>query len=140
MEYKKIDNHYIVRIDKDEEAVSKIKELCSKENIKCGYISAIGAAKKVEIGLFNTNTKEYKTNVKEGMFEITSLIGNISLMDNNVYTHLHINFSDEATNVYGGHLVSVIVSATMEAIITVIDGEVTRAFNEEIGLNLLNIE
>ena len=125
MEYKKFGEHYVVRIEKGEEVISKLKELCLQENIRLGSISGLGAANEVEIGLFNTETKEYKTTVMKGMFEITSLIGNITRKDASLHT-------------YGGHLVRVQISATSEIIVTVIDGEVNRRFDENIGLNLFD--
>lgn len=141
MEYKRIDDrHYVVRINKDEEVLEQLSLLCSKENINAGEIKGIGASNKVEIGLFNTSTKEYKTTVKEGMFEITSLLGNISRKDANVYLHCHINFSDASLNTYGGHLVKCYISATCEIIVTVLNGEIGRLFDEEIGLNLFSFE
>ncbi len=140
MEYKKMDStHYVVRIAKGEEVLEQITDLCKKENITCGEITGLGASNKVEIGLFNTTTKEYKTTVKEGMFEITSLVGNISRKDMEVYIHCHINFSDASLQTYGGHLVKCYISATGELIITKIEGTVERKFNPEIGLNLWDL-
>ena len=141
MEYKRIDDrHYVVRIDKGEEVLEQLTILCDKENIRAGEIKGIGASNKIEIGLFNILTKEYKTSIKEGMFEITSLLGNISVKDNNTYLHCHINFSDESLNVYGGHLVKCYISATCEIVVTVLNGNVERKFNNEIGLNLFDFE
>ena len=138
MEYKKFGNHYVVRMEKGEEIMESLKKLCLDEDIRLGSISGLGAAKEVEIGLFNTETKEYKTTVMRGMFEITSLIGNITRKENEVYLHCHINFSDASLNTFGGHLVKAVISATGEIIITKIDGEVNRRFDEEIGLNLFD--
>jgi predicted DNA-binding protein with PD1-like motif len=73
------------------------------------------------------------------MFEITSLIGNITTKEEEVYLHLHINFSNDRNNVFGGHLVRAIISATGEIFIHKINGQVEREFNEEIGLNLLSM-
>ena len=141
MEYKRIDDrHYVIRIDKNEEILEQLIIFCNKENIIAGEIKGIGASNKIEIGLFNTLTKEYKTSIKEGMFEITSLLGNISVKDNNTYLHAHINFSDESLNVYGGHLVKCYISATCEIIVTVLNGNVERKFNDEVGLNLFDFE
>jgi len=138
LEYKKFENYYVVRLDKGTEIISNLKELCLKENITLGSISGIGAANKIEIGLFNTDTKEYKTTVMEGMFEITSLLGNITRKDGEVYLHCHINFSDASLNTFGGHLVQAYISATCEIVVTAIPGEVNRRFDEEIGLNLFS--
>ena len=40
--------------------------------------------------------------------------------------------------VFGGHLIRAIVSATCEMIIDVIDGTVDRIYDEETGLNIFN--
>lgn len=137
MDFRKFNNHYVVRIDKGEEIISGIKELCQKEKINTGSISGIGACDLIEIGLFNVKTKEYKTEVFKGMFEITALTGNITSKDGEVYVHLHVNFSDETNAVRGGHFVKADVSAACEIIINRIEGAVDREFNQEIGLNLL---
>lgn len=137
MEYRKFNNSYVVRINKGEEIVEKLKDLCKKEDIKVAEITGLGASNLVEIGLFNVNTKEYKTTTFEGMFEITSLIGNATRKDGEVYLHLHINFSDETGNTKGGHLVRCNISATSEIIVNKIEGNVDRKLSDEIGLNLM---
>ena len=141
MEYRQIDkNHYVVRMEKGEEVLEQLTCLCKKENIECGEITGLGASNKVEIGLFNTKTKEYKTTVKEGMFEVTSLIGNISRKEGEVYLHCHINFSDASLMTYGGHLVKCYISATGEIIVTKLEGKVERKMSPTIGLNLFYFE
>jgi len=136
MEFRKFKNYYVVRLEKGEEITSSLKVLCQKEQITLGSISGLGAACEIEIGLFDTETKKYETTMKRGMYEITSLIGNISTMNNEIYLHNHINFSDPNNQVYGGHMVRCIISATCEIIITAIEGNIDRKFNETIGLNL----
>lgn len=137
MEYRKFDDSYVVRLNKGEEVIESLKELCRKEDIKLAEITGLGASNLVEIGVFNVNTKEYNTKVFEGMFEITSLVGNATRKDGDVYLHIHINFGDENGNVRGGHLVRSNISATSEIVVRKINGEVGRKLSNEIGLNLL---
>lgn len=136
MEFKKFDSKYVIRLEKGEEIVESIKKLCEKEDIKLGTISGIGAINRAVIGLFETNTKEYHSKELTGDMEITSLVGNISQMDGEVYLHIHINLANEENKVFGGHLTSAIISATGEIVIDVIEGVVDRKFDEEVGLNL----
>lgn len=138
MEFKRFENDYVVRLNKGENVIESLKKLCKEEDIKLAEITGLGASDKVEIGVFNINTKEYKTKVFEGMFEITSLVGNATRKDGEVYLHIHINFGDAEGNVYGGHLVDSKISATSEIIVRKINGEVGRKLSEEIGLNLLS--
>lgn len=138
MEYRKFNDTYVIRLNKGEEVIESLKNLCRDEDIKLAEITGLGASDFVEIGVFNIYTKEYNTKVFEGMFEITSLVGNVTRKDGEVYLHIHINFGDEEGLVKGGHLVKSRISATSEIILRKIDGEVGRKLDEEIGLNLLN--
>jgi hypothetical protein len=58
-------------------------------------------------------------------------------MNGETYLHLHVNLANDEFNVIGGHLNNAIVSGTLEAVINIIDGEICRERNEDIGLNLL---
>lgn len=137
MEYRKFDDTYVIRLEKGEEVIQSLTEICSREKIELAEITGLGASNFVEIGVFNVNTKEYNTKVFEGMFEITSLIGNETRKEGNVYLHIHINFGDENGNARGGHLVKAKISATSEIILRKINGKVGRKLSDEIGLNLM---
>jgi len=136
MEFRKFRDKYVLRMEKGEEIVSTLKNFCEENKIELAKVSGIGAVNKAVIGLFETTNKEYYSKELLGDHEITSLSGNISTMNGEVYLHLHINLADKEYNTKGGHLNSAVISATGEFIIKTIDGKVDREFNEEIGLNL----
>ncbi|WP_105615942.1 PPC domain-containing DNA-binding protein [Vallitalea okinawensis] len=136
MEFKRFNDMIVVRIDRGEEVVSKVMELAKKENIQLGVISALGAAGKATVGLFNTETKQYQKTELNGEYEITNLTGNISTMNDETYLHLHVTLSDEEYRAYGGHLNELVISGTCEMFIQVIDGQLDRRFDEEVGLNV----
>lgn len=140
MDYKKFGNKYILRLEQGEEVVTKLKEFCKEQNIKLGWIKGIGAVNEVKVGIFKVDEKVYYTKELRGDYEITSLLGNISTMDGEVYLHLHINLSDDEYKTYGGHLDSAIISATGELVIEAIDGIVDREFNQDIGINLFKFD
>lgn len=136
MEYRKFGNKYVVRLDRPEEVVSSLQKFCQEQGISLGWVMGIGAVNKVKIGLFEPGIKKYHSSVLEGDFEITSLVGNISTMNGEVYLHLHINVADKEHHTFGGHLNEAYISATGEFLIEAIEGEVEREFSEEVGLNL----
>lgn len=136
MEYKKFDNTYVVRIDKGEEILEEIKELAEKENIKLAKVEALGAVNNFTVGVYKVEEKKYYANSFTGNFEIVSLLGTISTMNNNFYAHIHMSAGNDKGEVFGGHLNKATVSATCEMVITIINGTVDREFNSEIGLNL----
>ena len=112
MKYKKFENTIIARIDKGEDIVEQVKNIALKENIKLASIQALGAINDFTVGVFKTKEKKYYANEFKGDYEIVSLTGTIN---------------------------KAIVSATCEMVIQVINGQVDRYFDEEIGLNLLKL-
>lgn len=136
MEYRRFNNTIVARIDKGEEILDKIKEISLKENIKLANVNALGATNEFIVGVFKVDEKKYYSNEFKGNFEIVSLTGTINTMDGEFYTHIHMSAGNDKGEVFGGHLNKAMVSATCEMIINIIDGEVDRKFDEEIGLNL----
>jgi predicted DNA-binding protein with PD1-like motif len=137
MNYKQFNNKVVVRIDKGEELVDSLKTICKTLDIKLGSIIGIGATDKITVGLMNTKTKKYQVKEFIGDHEITSLVGNVSTMNNEVSLHLHITICNIEHKALGGHLTSAVISATFEGIIDIIDGQINREHDDEVGLNLL---
>lgn len=136
MQYRKFGNVYAVRTDKGEEILASLKEFAVKENIAFARVSAIGAVGSFTAGVFDTKTKQYRANEFKGNFEIVSLSGTVDRMNGAYYAHLHMSAGNEKGEVFGGHLNRAVVSATCEMTVTLIDGEIDRCFDEEVGLNL----
>lgn len=137
MEYKRFSDKILLRVDRGEDIIAKLKELCELENISLGCVSGIGAVMETEIGIFNVDTKQYFSKTINGLYEVSNLTGNISKMNGETYLHLHITIGDVKKNeVYAGHLNRAVVGATAEIIVTVIDGVVDRKKDETVGLNL----
>ena len=140
MEYRKFQNKIIVRMDKGEEILEKVREVAEKEKIKLADISALGAVSEFTVGVFDTEAKEYHANEFKGSFEIVSLTGTINTMNDEFYCHLHMSAGNEKRQVFGGHLNKAIISATCEMVITLIEGRVDRRFEEKVGLNLFQFQ
>ena len=140
MFYQRIGDTYVLRLEKGEEILTCIKTVCQKEKIFSGYITGIGASNHAIIGLYKPDTKQYVcATLKEDM-EITSLTGNVSHMNDEVYLHLHATFANEQNVVKGGHLNEAFISATAEIFIVPTPGSINRYFDEQIGLNLMILE
>lgn len=139
MKYKRFDKTIVVRIDRGEEILDKIRELAIAENIKLASVTALGATNDFTVGVFNTAEKKYYANEFKGAFEIVSLTGTINTMDGQFYTHIHMSAGNDKGEVFGGHLNRAVVSATCEMTVTVIDGEVDRYRDDDVVLNLFKL-
>ena len=136
MDYRKFGNVIVARMDRGEEILEQIKIIALKENIKLASINALGATDDFTVGVYNVDEKKYYSNEFKGNFEIVSLTGTINTMNGEFYTHVHMSAGNVKGEVFGGHLNRAVISATCEMIITLVDGNVDRYRDENIGLNL----
>ena len=136
MQYKQFGNTYMLRSDPGEDIVGNLKKLCEDEHILLGRVEAIGAADHAVIGVYDLAKKEYYPEKIDEFMEIASLNGNITEMDGKAYIHLHATLADQNHVIHGGHVIEMRVGATCEMFVTVLDGEVRRHKNEELGINL----
>ena len=135
MEYRRFDSTVVLRLDKNDEITASVIEVAKKENIKLASVTGIGATDNVTVGVFDLDKKAYDKFTFTGNREITSLVGNINTMNGEEYCHLHITLAGEKGTVTGGHLLNAVISLTSEIFINIIDGNVDRKKNEELGIN-----
>ena len=136
MQYKPFGNTYMIRIDPGEEIVENLKKFCEEEQIRLARVEAIGATDHAVIGVYDLGKKEYYPETINEFMEITSLNGNITEMHGKPYVHLHTTLADQQHGIHGGHVLEMRVGATCEMFVTVLDGEVKRQKDEELGTNL----
>jgi predicted DNA-binding protein with PD1-like motif len=91
------------------------------------------------VGLYRTAEKKYTAKVIDTEMEMTSLLGNVTTKDGEVYLHLHADFADSDCHVFGGHLNEAIVSATCELFIHILKGSVERKPDGVTALNIMDL-
>ena len=138
MEYKRMHDILVVRLDPGEEILGALAAVASREAVAFGSVQGIGAVRELEVGLFDPESKAFRGNRFTGYRELTSLEGTITRRDGEPYLHLHVTAADEHAAVVGGHLVRAVVSATAELVICTAPDAVGRRFDPGIGLNLLD--
>jgi predicted DNA-binding protein with PD1-like motif len=125
----------IEKLDYGKDLISEIEAVCKKKNIKAGWFNAIGALKNVTYGFYDQNLKKYKKFLFENTCEITSCVGNISILDARIFIHAHINFADGKGNVKGGHFYKGEIFAA-EVVIFPYKEILERKFDRKTGLKL----
>ncbi len=138
MEYKRFGTKIFIRCDRGEEILAKLTEVCEKENVRLASVSGIGAVGKATVGLFKVAEQKYYPATFEEEMEIASLAGDVTRKDGQVYLHIHAALGREGGSVVGGHLTEAVISATSEIVLDCADGELSRRFDESIGLNVLD--
>ncbi len=139
MKYSRFGDTYLLRIDLGEEIMQSLKAFCEQENVRLARVEAIGASDHAVIGVYDLEEKAYHREELDGFMEIVSLAGNITRMNGEAYLHLHGALADQNNVVHGGHVIERKVGATCEMFVTVPPGEVTRAADERLGINLSSL-
>lgn len=118
MDYRHFGDAVYIRVDKDEEIVSSILDVCAKEGIKSATFSGIGGCGSAEIQVFDPDAGTFSTERHEGVLELVSLNGNVvDGGDDGTFWHAHALFSfrdGETHCVASGHLKSAVVRYTAE--------------------------
>ena len=121
-------------INKTFESFAEVK------GIGCAWLNGIGALENPEIGYYSLEDKAYRRKKFKGEYELTSLIGNITLKEGKPFSHTHITFSDTEFRVFGGHLFNANITAAGEFIMQFGSDEINREMNARIGLPLWCLE
>ena len=137
MDYRRFGNTYLVRMDVGEEIIEQLKSLCRSENIRLAQVDAIGAVRQAVIGVYNLEEQAYHREDLEGLMEIAGLQGSVTRMNGEVYPHLHVTLAGQDNKVHAGHVIGLIVGATCEMFVRVLEGEVSRERDEAIGINTI---
>lgn len=140
MEYSRVNkNSFLIRLVKGEEVVISIKSFCEKKGIKNAWFSGLGSIENPTLAHYRVDTKKYSEKKLNGIFEVTNMTGNVGVFDNAPLVHAHITLSNDAMQAFGGHLVSTVVSATLEVELTDLGSHYTKLYSEEIGLKLWDL-
>lgn len=140
MEYKRFDNSVIVRLDKGEEITGELLHIAEREGIRLASVDGLGAVDDFTVGVFHLGERRYHANTFRGYHEITSLTGTISTMSDTPYLHLHMSAANLDGVVVGGHLNRAMVSAVCEIVIHIINGQIDRKPDGEMGLNMISFQ
>jgi hypothetical protein len=138
MDYRKYGEVYYIRMDRGDEMIDQILDICRKENIKSATYSGIGGCGEAEIQTFIPETGEFEMQKLTGMLELISLSGNIVTDETEeYYHHTHAMFSfknKEEHCIAAGHIKSILVSYTAEIELRpVVGGVIMRKYDPETG-------
>ena len=144
MEYRKIDQKYYIRLDKDDEIIESITRLCEDENIKVAQIQGIGGCDSAKVGIFDTERKVYRQRELCCLMEMVSLDGNVTSYEGKPYIHAHASFAyygeEKKPEILSGHLLEAIIGLTGEIVLTPAVGCIGRKYIEELGIRIWDFE
>lgn len=143
MDYRQFGNTVYIRMDRGDEIIGCILDICKKERILSATFSGIGGCGEAQIQTYLPESNTFEMQTIRGMLELISLTGNIiSDKQGEIYHHTHAMFSfkdGEKHCVAAGHIKSITVSYTAEIELRpVIGGIISRKFDSETGTGFWN--
>ncbi|MCF7803405.1 MAG: DUF296 domain-containing protein [Candidatus Marinimicrobia bacterium] len=136
MNVEKTNYGYYIQLVKGDKVMDSLTEFAKEHGLTSGTFSGIGAFRELTVGYFDTETQSYPERHFKETHEVLSCKGNFSLKDGVPFPHCHIVFADTDYNAKGGHLIEATVQVTGEFRVLTSDNEITREYDEEIGLHL----
>ena len=114
-------------------------ELAKQQGWASGSISGLGGVTNVQLAYFDVLRREYLPIAVDGIVELVSLTGNLSIVNDAPFWHLHAVVSDRDGHTTAGHLMSLEVAITLECWIDAAHEPITRRRDEQTGLNFLDM-
>ncbi len=138
MEYRKYGDTFYIRMDRGDEIVSGVLDVCEKEGVRSAVFSGIGGCSEARIQTFLPEAGKFETRTVRGMLELVSLNGSVITDETSgLFTHTHAMFSYKdggEHRVAGGHIKSITVLYTAEIELRpVVGGRIERKADPETG-------
>ena len=131
MDYRRLGSSYYLRMDKGDEVVATILDLCRREGISSATFTGIGGCQDAEIQVFCPERGEFETERIEGLLELVALTGNVVMRgDSQLSHHVHALFAYQGAGgqrIAAGHLKSATVLYTAEIELRPVEGGVIGA-------------
>lgn len=122
MDYQATNDYVFVRVDPGETLVESLKRVAADLSIEVAAItSGVGMLKEVRLGFFDVVKDDYDEKVLEGIYDLSSIQGNVTRRDGLPVPHVHAIFNDPAHNTYSGHVIEATCHITMELFLRRLD-------------------
>jgi len=133
------DGNFLIKLEPGDRVINAINSIMEYLNIKAGLITGIGAVNNPTLGYFDINQKKYIEKTLTGNFEVLSLNGNIAQKEEKPFCHIHVILGDNEMKTFGGHLIEMEVTVTLELIVIPLKENLRRTPDETTSLWLWNL-
>lgn len=129
---------YVLVFAKGDEVMAGLTEFAQKYSVKSAHYQAIGDALSAKIGVYDYGRKQFKVIAITEPAEVTSLTGDIAVLNGKPAPHSHLNLAAADGSVRGGHLLELVIGPTLELFVTVEPTPLYKKHNEEFDANVID--
>jgi len=113
MQYREVDAtaEYVARFETGADWREEIETLAREEAVEAGWFTALGAVQDAEVWFYDQDATEYQSVTFDEPLEVAACVGNVSLLDDDVFAHTHAVLSRPSGQAVAGHLDAATVRA-----------------------------
>jgi predicted DNA-binding protein with PD1-like motif len=130
---------FAVVFEPAEDPVKGLERFASEESISGAHLTAVGAFRRVTVGYFNWERKDYDRIVFDEQVEVLALTGNIGTKQDKPALHAHVVLGRADGTACGGHLLDASVRPTLEVTVVETPKHLRRRMDPETGLALIDL-
>ena len=95
---------YVARFETGADWRAEIESLAREEDVEAGWFTALGAVQDAEVWFYDQDETEYQSVTFAEPLEVAACVGNVSLLDGDVFAHTHAVLSRPSGQAIAGHL------------------------------------
>ena len=95
---------YVARFETGADWRGEIEDLARAEGVEAGWFTALGAVQDAEVWFYDQKDTEYRSVTFDEPLEVAACVGNVSLLDDDVFAHTHAVLSRPSGQAVAGHL------------------------------------
>ena len=137
MKFLRSDDQILLRLVPGEEIHHCLKTLARGQSIPSATLTGLGAVGEITLAWWDLAQRAYLPLVLIENLEIVSMTGNLAWSDGEPMAHIHAVVSRPDGTTRGGHVMTGIVSVTLEISLRLMSARVERRMDGEAGLKLL---
>jgi predicted DNA-binding protein with PD1-like motif len=122
-----------------DEAMAALTSFAREHHLRATQFTAIGAFSRVVVAYFDWSTKAYRNIRVDEQVEVLSVVGDVTLDDDQPKVHAHVVLGKADATAHGGHLVEGHVRPTLEVVMTETPTYLRRRFDPESGFPLIHL-
>lgn len=131
---------YAVIFKPGDEVLAGLTEFAQKEHLGASRITGIGSFQDATLGWFDEGRKMFRAIRITDQVEVTSLLGDVAMLNGKPVVHVHVTVAHEDGHVTGGHLIEAHVRPTLEVLVTEYPHAMVKQSDPNTGLSLIQPE
>lgn len=141
MQYREVtrDRTFVLRLSHGQDWRGQLERFAEAEGIEAGWFVGLGSVRAAELWYYDQEAGRYEPFEVAEPMEVACCVGNLSLLDGEVFAHTHAVLSDPAGRSVAGHLDRAEVFAGEVGVIA-FEGPLERTPDAETDLDLWSLE